>query len=362
MAQLQNLLVTGDSRFLNEINGKIDWSNILNTPESKAAVSGGTDVSLVTTGEKYEWNNADTVVDQLIPDATASTISYPLLMSSASISNETPSYNGDIYRNNKVYCNPSSGTIHCGWIQAESPDQYKYDACQISAENFQGKIGLLTQTKVNSNNELMGITTTDAAGTAHFMIYRPSGGTNTAYNTPGTYIGGYDYNNDWSTFLVQGRSAHYWGTIPAVQANNGRMHVGAILDFHIASGSTNEYNYRIRNTEDGAMTYSGTWTKASSVKIKENIKDMDLDEAKKIFNLRPVSFDYKEGFGQKDQRGLIAEEVAEVLPKLVVAEVGEEGTEEWCPASVDYIGVVPYLIKIVQEQQKEIDELKAKVG
>ena len=32
MAQLNNLLVTGSSRFLNEINGKIAWSNILNTP------------------------------------------------------------------------------------------------------------------------------------------------------------------------------------------------------------------------------------------------------------------------------------------------------------------------------------------
>ena len=32
MAQLQNLLVTGDSRFLNEIHGKIDWSNVLSKP------------------------------------------------------------------------------------------------------------------------------------------------------------------------------------------------------------------------------------------------------------------------------------------------------------------------------------------
>lgn len=42
MAQLQNLLVTGDSRFLNEINGKIDWSNVLSKPTIPAAANNGT--------------------------------------------------------------------------------------------------------------------------------------------------------------------------------------------------------------------------------------------------------------------------------------------------------------------------------
>ncbi len=42
MAQLQNLLVLGDSRFLNEINGKIDWSNILSKPTIPAAANNGT--------------------------------------------------------------------------------------------------------------------------------------------------------------------------------------------------------------------------------------------------------------------------------------------------------------------------------
>ena len=42
MAQLNDLLVTGNSRFLNEINGQIDWTNILSKPTIPAAANNGT--------------------------------------------------------------------------------------------------------------------------------------------------------------------------------------------------------------------------------------------------------------------------------------------------------------------------------
>lgn len=57
MAQLNDLVVTGKSRFLNEINGKIDWSNILSKPSTftptignsaSTAMAGNTNVNNVT--------------------------------------------------------------------------------------------------------------------------------------------------------------------------------------------------------------------------------------------------------------------------------------------------------------------------
>ena len=72
MAQLGNLIVTGVGRFLNNIYGNLvgtvngfsveksvpsDALFTDTTYTSQAAASGGTDVSLVTTGEKYTWNN-----------------------------------------------------------------------------------------------------------------------------------------------------------------------------------------------------------------------------------------------------------------------------------------------------------------
>lgn len=53
MAQLNDLLVTGNSRFLNEINGQIDWSNILNKP----AIGTGTITSVKTTAGAHTTIN-----------------------------------------------------------------------------------------------------------------------------------------------------------------------------------------------------------------------------------------------------------------------------------------------------------------
>lgn len=89
----------------------------------------------------------------------------------------------------------------------------------------------------------------------------------------------------------------------------------------------------------------------SSKKVKENIKDLSEDEAVKILNVRAVSFDYIEKVGgEKNQRGVIAEEIEKIIPSCVYHD-GEY-------PSVDYTKLIPYLIKIVQMQQKEIDELK----
>ena len=74
MAQLKDLTVTGNARVVGKIYGTTTNAEKVNnltvqtavpenavftdtTYESKAAASGGTDVSLVTTGEKYNWNN-----------------------------------------------------------------------------------------------------------------------------------------------------------------------------------------------------------------------------------------------------------------------------------------------------------------
>ena len=59
------------------------------TYESKTAVSGGTDLSLVTTGEKYAWNNASGGADEakvLILSATVS--SLPTTISNSSITSD----------------------------------------------------------------------------------------------------------------------------------------------------------------------------------------------------------------------------------------------------------------------------------
>ena len=51
--------------------------------------------------------------------------------------------------------------------------------------------------------------------------------------------------------------------------------------------------------------------------------------------------------------GVLAQELKEIIPELT-----RQGTKEEDFMSVNYIGLIPVLIKAVQEQQSEIEELK----
>ena len=97
----------------------------------------------------------------------------------------------------------------------------------------------------------------------------------------------------------------------------------------------------------------------SSRRYKENIIPLSEDEAKKILDVEIVNYDYKEGVVEEDERydqkGAIAEDVAELIPNAVTyADVDGEQL----PDGINYTKFIPYLIKMVQIQQKEIERLK----
>ena len=95
-------------------------------------------------------------------------------------------------------------------------------------------------------------------------------------------------------------------------------------------------------------------TQTSSRKVKENIKP--IEDSEKILELNAVSFDFKAKAQGTDKRGFIAEEVAEVLPNLVTPETEDS------PASLDYIGMIPYLQDIIKKQEQRIQALEEKIN
>ena len=111
---------------------------------------------------------------------------------------------------------------------------------------------------------------------------------------------------------------------------------------------------------------------SSSRAYKENIKDITNEEALKLLNINICSFDYKKGFSEEGKEkghfGVIAEDVVKIIPSAVnIPEYYKEeevdpklGTKQ-ALISVDYWKFIPHLIKLVQMQQKEIEELKEKV-
>lgn len=134
------------------------------------------------------------------------------------------------------------------------------------------------------------------------------------------------------------------------------------------------------NINGAASCNSGSWT--SDRKLKKDIKAL-TDGLEKIRLLKPSSYQFKidefktMNLPEGNQLGLIAQELEEVYPELVV-DLAESRTfdkegnvKATIPAhkSVNYIGLIPVLISAVQEQdktiqtqQRQIDELKQLVA
>lgn len=98
-------------------------------------------------------------------------------------------------------------------------------------------------------------------------------------------------------------------------------------------------------------------TASSSARVKENIHDLGRLSAP-LADLRPVAFRYRRPFadGNKPiQFGLVAEEVAEVFPELVVFKDGK-------PETVKYHLLSTLLLNEVQKQEAELEDLRTIVA
>lgn len=224
---------------------------------------------------------------------------------------------------------------------AASSNLYAGDFCKITSSGTTGTNGSAYIRAIN-----------DESGTTHTLI-KIGNGSISCENSAGTPVS---------------------LTASAIELS----HATPLIDFHHNS-STQDFTSRIITTNLAELTFygknsSGTtvygtcrgaaFTVVSSKYMKENIKDIEDDEAMKLLQLRPVSFDYKYT-GETNKRGLIAEEVLDVMPEMVyVPEDYSEPVNDEIPdnvPSIDYSKFVPYLIKMVQIQQKEIDQLKARI-
>ena len=88
---------------------------------------------------------------------------------------------------------------------------------------------------------------------------------------------------------------------------------------------------------------------------------MPLEYARKILNIRPVLFRYKDGYLAandecigKEIPGFYAEDVEEHYPQGVYHN-GDGSVENWKPDRL-----IPAMLRVIQEQQKEIEDLKNK--
>jgi hypothetical protein len=142
-----------------------------------------------------------------------------------------------------------------------------------------------------------------------------------------------------------------------LDANGGQIYLqdATIMSgyFDVATASTVKLyaGTTLNTTFAGAnLTCSGDVTANSDARLKENVVTVDsaLD---KVSKMRGVYFN-KIG-EEKRSLGVIAQEIEEVLPEVVLTADDEEGIK-----SVAYGNIVGVLIEAIKELKAEIEELK----
>ena len=125
--------------------------------------------------------------------------------------------------------------------------------------------------------------------------------------------------------------------------------------YHVLYGST----YKFYVGYNGQVHYTSL-TALSDERLKENVKDLDTG-LNDILQLKPKRFDWKEGegTGEKNVSGFIAQDVEDTNFSDLVGGF-KHNTYDDCK-SLQYSGLIPALVKAIQEQQVIIDDLKARI-
>lgn len=97
--------------------------------------------------------------------------------------------------------------------------------------------------------------------------------------------------------------------------------------------------------------YYNTMTQMSSKDIKHNIKALP-SVGEKLDKLNPVTFVYNNDPEEKTRHGLVYEDTVDVMPEICANNEGQK--------SINYIELIPMLLKEIQDLRKRVKELESR--
>jgi hypothetical protein len=183
----------------------------------------------------------------------------------------------------------------------------------------------------------------------------------------------YDHGSDYMAFMTNGISSERMRITSSGQilmgitsAHDGNFRLGGISTSTVSflstqnnatSGTMSVASFRANsNSEIGSIQTSNTATSfntSSDYRLKENIRPLE-NGLERLNNLNPVKFNWiADGISSE---GFIAHEAQEVFPDAVTGEKDGEKLQ-----GMDYGRITPLLVKAIQEQQEQIEQLKTEI-
>lgn len=123
---------------------------------------------------------------------------------------------------------------------------------------------------------------------------------------------------------------------------------------HVGSSTPSGIVARFQNST-GTCDINPTATAlscSSDETLKENIVSINESSLEKIKQLNPVTYSWKNDGNHTIQTGFIAQQVRNIFPNLVSED------KDTHLLSLNYMGLIPYMIKSIQEIATEITQLK----
>ena len=125
------------------------------------------------------------------------------------------------------------------------------------------------------------------------------------------------------------------------------MKIHALLVFFTQDG---DEIGSVRQTGNSQVNYAST----SDIRLKTAIQPTQYS-IEDILNIEVKDYEYKDEPG-KIVTGFLAQQLYTIVPNAVTVGGEDEKTDPWM---VDYGRMTPYLVKALQDQQAQIEKLKA---
>jgi hypothetical protein len=290
-----------------------------------------------------------------------------------------------------AYMGGSALPAIAGLFTDTSSGQQGYGSLLIkSRSDYAGySINFFTAASANTPVERMRIT----SGGSLQINYNPGGGdlyfrdtTNGAvmfYIIPATYVGTAPFNSNRllaanssdisfetggaermritsdGKIIVRQSNFTYPVSIEA-QSGGGQLALtrsGAYAEFYMGGSTSGGTQLYVRSGGSGGVRLdagSTGWVADSDIRLKDIEKPIE-NAVESLSTLQTVYYSWKDSENEKQHLGLIAQEVEAVFPEIV-SESSITGMK-----GVNYVELIPVLVKAIQEQQSQIEILKAEI-